>query len=85
MSETSEHLDAALAEEFAGHGATIHRLKTSDAHFKTLMEKNHALWLEIHAIQTDVKPADDATLEGLRRKRLALLDEIGAKIAAAEA
>lgn len=85
MSETSEHLDAALAEEFAGHGATIHRLKTADERFKSLMQRNHALWLEIQAIQTNLKPADDSVLESLRRQRLALLDEIGAKIAAAEA
>lgn len=79
-----EHLDHALQEEFAGHGETIHVLKTSNAHFKGLLEKNHKLWLEIQNIQSNVTPASDQTLEGLRKQRLHLLDEIGAMIAKAE-
>ncbi len=80
-----EHLDTALAEEFAGHGDTIHKLKISDPHFKALMEQNHALWLEIQTIQQDVTPAEDSARHALEKKRLKLLDEIAASIAKAEA
>ena len=75
-----EHLDLALAEEFAGKGEVIHKLKVSNAHFKGLMEKNHTLWSEIQQIQNNVKPASDERLEDLRKQRLALLDEIASMI-----
>ena len=84
MSDDREHLDHALAEEFAGHAATIHTLKTSNAHFRALMERNHALWLEIKDIQDGRKPTADDVLETLEKRRLALLDEIAAIIAKAE-
>lgn len=81
----AEHLDQALAEEFAGHGETIHKLKVADPHFKALMEKNHQLWSEIQKIQSGVTPTADVTLETLEKQRLQLLDDIGARIAKAEA
>ena len=80
----TEHLDNALAEEFAGHGETIHALKVRDPHFKALMEKNHALWLQIQNIQNGVTPADDAVRHDLEKQRLKILDEIAAAIAEAE-
>lgn len=81
----TEHLDHALAEEFAGHGETIHRLKVNDPEFKALMEQNHALWLEIQNIQKGIAPADDDTRHELEKRRLKLLDEIAQRIRAAEA
>lgn len=81
----SEHLDRALAEEFSGHGETIHKLKTSDAHFRHLMTLNHELWTQIQSMQSGVVPADDAARHELEKKRLKLLDEMGAIIRAAEA
>jgi hypothetical protein len=84
MTSSLEHLDRALAEEFAGHGETIHRLKTTDAHFKHLMALNHDLWTQIQNMQSGVTPADDATRHELEKKRLKLLDEIGTIIRAAE-
>lgn len=83
--QNQEHLDHALAEEFAGHGDTIHSLKMSDPDFRAMMEKNHALWLEIQAIQQDVTPAEDGVRHALEKRRLKLLDEIAARIAKAEA
>ncbi len=80
----AEHLDTALAEEFAGHGEAIHHLKTTDPHFKALMEKNHALWVEIHKLATGEAAAADDYVEALRKQRLQLLDEIAAAIAKAE-
>lgn len=80
----TEHLDRALAEEFAGHGHTIHQLKERDTRFRSLLESNHALWLEIQNIQTNVTPADDGARHTLEKRRLALLDEIAARIHQAE-
>ena len=84
MADNQEHLDHALAEEFAGHSSTIHALKISDAHFRGLMQRNHALWLEIRDVQEGRKPASDEVRHDLEKKRLKLLDEIAAVIAKAE-
>jgi len=73
-----------LAEEFAGREEQIHALKTKDAHFRRLLEDNHTLWKEIQQIQKGIAPAEDEALETLEKRRLALLDEIAAMIAAAE-
>lgn len=81
----TEHLDHALAEEFAGHGEAIHRLKVSNPDFKALMVQNHALWTEIQNIQNGVTPSDDAYLESLEKQRLVILDEIARMLAAEKA
>lgn len=80
----TEHLDRALAEEFAGHGETIHKLKVANPAFKSMMERNHAIWLEIHRIESGEAAASDHFLESLKKQRLAVLDEISAVIAKAE-
>lgn len=81
----SEHLDHALAEEFAGHADAIHTLKTTSAHFRSLLETNHSIWRDIQNIQSGVTPASDDHLTNLEKQRLRLLDEIAKAIAAAEA
>ncbi|MBY0567227.1 MAG: DUF465 domain-containing protein [Hyphomonadaceae bacterium] len=81
----TEHLDRALAEEFAGHGEAIHRLKISDPTFKSLMERNHAIWLEVHRIESGEAAASDDYLESLKKQRLVVLDEIAVAIRKAEA
>jgi uncharacterized protein YdcH (DUF465 family) len=80
MSE--EHLDHALAEEFAGHATQIHALKTTDAHFRQLLGRNHDLWREIHRLQSGVEAGSDARLEALEKQRLAVLDQIAARLQA---
>ncbi len=82
MSE--HHLDRALAEEFAGEEETIHQLKTRDAAFRELMERNHFLWAEIQKIQAQLEPAEQARREQLERQRLVLLDDIATRIRAAK-
>ncbi len=77
-----EHLDRALAEEFAGQGEAIHRLKAVDPHFAHLMERNHGLWKQIQQIQKGLEPVEDAYLEQLEKQRLVLLDEIAARLGA---
>lgn len=81
--DAQEHLDRALAEEFAGQGEAIHRLKLSDAHFAQLLERNHALWKQIQQIQKGLEPVEDAFLEQLEKQRLSVLDEIASRLAQA--
>lgn len=73
-----------LAEEFADKAEIIHALKQKDAHFQRLLEENHALWKEIQQIQKGLAPAEDEAWETLEKKRLLILDQIAAAIAAAE-
>ncbi len=80
-----EHLDRALAEEFAGHGEAIHRLKLRDSSFRSLMELNHAIWSEIQQIQNGLQAASEAYLTGLEKHRLKVLDEIARRLAASMA
>lgn len=79
-----EHLDRALAEEFSGHGETIHKLKLGDPGFKALIEENHALWAQIQHIQSGDTPASDERLETLEKQRLLVLDRIAVRVAEAE-
>jgi len=80
----TEHLDRALAEEFAADRDIIHQLKVANPHFKALMEQNHELWEEIQRIQNGVTPAADEHLETLEKKRLKLLDQIAVLVAEAK-
>lgn len=79
-----EHLDHALSEEFGSQIEAVHRLKNSNAHFRTLMERNHVLWKEIQKIQSGVAPTDDFTLEDIEKRRLHILDEIAKMLAPAQ-
>jgi len=78
---STTHLDQALAEEFADKAEAIHALKASSADFRALLENNHDLWKQIQRIQKGLAPADDTVLEELEKRRLVLLDQIGARIA----
>lgn len=72
MGDTPHELHA----EFPEMTAELHRLKVSDSHASRLMDDYHALNREVHRIETNVAPASDETLETLKKKRLALKDEI---------
>lgn len=77
---STTHLDQALAEEFADKAEAIHALKVSDPGFRDLLEQNHDLWKQIQQIQKGIAPADDAVLADLEKRRLLILDQIGARI-----
>lgn len=72
MSHTPHELHA----EFPDKTDKLHRLKQSDAHFSKLSDEYHTVNREIHRIETDVAPASDETLEGLKKQRLHLKDQI---------
>ncbi|HIP24706.1 MAG TPA: DUF465 domain-containing protein [Rhodobacteraceae bacterium] len=70
------HTPNELAEQFPQAVEKMHALKVSDAHFAKLHDEYHELNRDIHRAETDVEPTDDFRLEDMRKKRLALLDEI---------
>ena len=74
-----------LADEFPNDHELLHKLKMSDRHFVTLAERYHEVNGEIHRIEAQIEtPSDDYT-ESLKKKRLALIDEISGIIAKAKA
>jgi uncharacterized protein YdcH (DUF465 family) len=75
------HVAHELHEEFPEHAEAIHSLKASNAHFARIAEEYHTLNRTIHRMETNVEPADDATIEALKKKRLALKDEIAGFLA----
>lgn len=77
------HVAHELHEEFPEKAAAIHTLKTSNAHFARIAEEYHTLNRSIHRMETNVEPADDATIENLKKKRLSLKDEIAEFLATA--
>ena len=70
------HVAHELHEEFPDKAAAIHTLKSTNAHFSRLAEEYHTLNRTLHRMETEVEPADDATIETLKKKRLQLKDEI---------
>lgn len=70
------HVPHELHDEFPGAAAALHRLKLENAHFARLAEEYHEVNREIHRIETDVEAASDARTEDLKKRRLALKDEI---------
>lgn len=79
------HVPHELAEEFPEAAERIHTLKTSNAHFARLADEYHELNRQIHRIETRVEPASEEVEHDLRRKRLALKDEIASMLSAAAA
>ena len=77
------HVPHELPEAFPGQAVRIRELKAADAHFAKLADDYHDLNREIHRGETDVEPMDDARMQELRKRRLAMLDEIGARLGAA--
>ncbi|MEO0682331.1 MAG: YdcH family protein [Pseudomonadota bacterium] len=75
------HVPNELAELMPEQAEAIAAKKTGDAHFAKLAEAYHELNRAIHRAETDVEPTDDFNMQDMRRKRLALLDEIKGMLA----
>ena len=71
-----------LINEFPEHKDTIHRLKMENAHFHKLMDKYEEVDKHIFRIEDGEEPTEDAYVEGLKKERLALKDEIFKMLAA---
>lgn len=65
-----------LAEEFPADVEKMHALKAGNAHFAKLFDEYHAVNKTIHRAETDVEPMSDEHQTELRKKRMALKDEI---------
>ncbi len=76
------HVPHELHDEFPDAGEALHNLKTSNAHFGKIAHEYHLANREIHRIESDVEPASDERLEDLKKRRLTMLDEIAAMLAA---
>ena len=77
------HTPHELAEEFPQAVDLIHRLKQEDAHFARLSEAYHTLNRAIHRAETLVEPVAQEHETEMRRKRVALKDEISRMLNAA--
>ena len=77
------HVAHELHEEFPEKAEAIKTLKGGNAHFARIADLYHELNRAIHRMETDVEPVADETLEGLKRRRLTLKDEIAQFLATA--
>ncbi len=72
----SQHTPNELTEIFKRDTELLTRMKQEDAHYARLAEEYHAVNREVHRIEAETEAASDERTEELKRKRLALLDEI---------
>ncbi|MEZ5687949.1 MAG: DUF465 domain-containing protein [Caenibius sp.] len=72
-----------LADEFPQDRELLRKLKLENAHFVTLSDRYHAVNGEIHRIESEIENTSDDYAEGLKKKRLALVDEISGILAGA--
>jgi uncharacterized protein YdcH (DUF465 family) len=70
------HVPHALPEEFPDDVALLSRLEREDAHMARLAEAYHDVNRDIHRAETDVEPCSDQHMVEMRKRRLALKDEI---------
>ena len=75
------HVAHELTDEFPAQAQAIHALKASNAHFARIAERYHELNRTLHRMETNVEPADDFTMEELKKERLRLKDEIAGFLA----
>lgn len=72
----SQHTPNELTKIFARDRELVSRLKLEDAHYARLADEYHDINREVHRIEVESEAASDERTEALKRKRLALLDEI---------
>jgi hypothetical protein len=77
------HVPHELHEAFPDAAERLHELKLTNGHFARLESEYHELNRRIHRAETDIEPVADHTLEDMKKRRLALLDEISAMLKAA--
>lgn len=65
-----------LINEFPQHKERIHTLKTSDHHFARRFDEYNDLDREVRRLEGEGSPKADETMEELKKKRLALKDEL---------
>jgi uncharacterized protein YdcH (DUF465 family) len=72
-----------LANEFPEFKDNIHTLKMENAHFAKLFDEYNAADAEILRIESGAEHASDLDLEGIKKQRLHLKDQLYAMLTAA--
>lgn len=72
MSSTPHH----LAEEFPEYLVQMRHLRETDGHFHRICSEYEDVNHEVHKAETGMEPCDDIRMIELRKRRLALKDEI---------
>mgnify|MGYP006283936651 CR=1 FL=1 len=70
------HTPHELAADFPEHGELIHHLKTTDPHFRELVEEYHVVNRQVHRMETEVEPVSSETEKHARERRVHLKDRI---------
>ena len=65
-----------LANEFPEFKDRIHELKQENMHFLRLFNEYHDVDKDIHRIESGAENTSDDYLEGLKKQRLSLKDEL---------
>jgi uncharacterized protein YdcH (DUF465 family) len=78
------HISQHIHDAFPGDAEVITRLKADDAHFQKLAAQFEAIDHDAAEAETGADPASDARTEALKKRRLALLDEIAVVISHAK-
>lgn len=74
-----------LLHELPEYREQIHTLKTSNAHFARLFDEYHDVDHEVRRLETGVAASSDEYLEGRKKQRLKLKDELYGMLRAIEA
>lgn len=72
------HVPHELTDEFPEYKEKIHALKQESAHFARLSDAYHEVNRTIHRMEERIEPVTEDVEQEMRRKRLALKDEIAA-------
>ena len=65
-----------LIHELPEYKDRIHDMKTSNNRFSRLFDEYHEIDHEVHRIEEGIETTDDAYLEGRKKERLRLKDEL---------
>lgn len=77
------HTPHELAEALPDLIGQLNERRQTEPRLAKLADEYHLLNREIHRAETNVQPTDDFALEEMKKKRLALLDEIRGMLVAA--
>ncbi|TLD40402.1 MAG: hypothetical protein JETT_3337 [Candidatus Jettenia ecosi] len=70
------HEHHSLIHEFPEYSQEIHNLKMTNEHFKNLFDEYHKLDREVYRVENNIEPRSDMAMEVLKKRRLALKDEL---------
>lgn len=65
-----------LVNELPEFKQRIHDLKMNDMHFHRLFNEYHDVDKEVHSIESGAQVSSDEFIEGLKKKRLNLKDQL---------